>query len=84
MSNQEFQQINLDGEQVLARKVTLEDGTVQWRNKFGLALRQVEPINAKGKQEAAKEGGKGDAGVQSGDAKKRQARTRKGTEGKKP
>lgn len=84
MSNQEFQQINLDGEQVLARKVILEDGTVQWRNKFGLALNQVEPINAKGKQEAAKESGKGDAGIQSGDAKKRQTRTRKGTEGKKP
>lgn len=84
MSNQEFQQINLDGEQVLARKVTLEDGTVQWRNKFGLALGQVEPINVKGNQETGKEGGKGDAGVQGGDAKKRQARTRKGTEGKKP
>ena len=84
MSNQEFQQINLDGEQVLARKVTLEDGTVQWRNKFGLALGQVEPINGKKANQGGKEDQQGDAGVQGGDAKKRQARTRKGTEGKKP
>lgn len=44
MSNQEFQTINLNGEQVLARQVKLEDGTLQWRNKFGLALGQVEPV----------------------------------------
>jgi len=84
MSNQEFQQINLDGEQVLARKVILEDGTVQWRNKFGLALGQVEPINGKKANQSGKEDQQSDGGVQGGDAKKRQARTRKGTEGKKP
>ena len=84
MSNQEFQTINLNGEQVLARQVRLADGTLQWRNKFGLALGQVEPINGKGNVKAAKEGGQGNGGVQSGDAKKRQAGTGKGTQGKKP
>jgi hypothetical protein len=64
MSNQEFQTINLNGEQVLARQVKLDDGTLQWRNKFGLALSQVEPINAKGDQKAAKEDRKGNGGVQ--------------------
>ena len=84
MSNQEFQAINLNGEQVLARQVKLEDGTLQWRNKFGLALGQVEPINGKGDQKAAKEDRKGNGGVQGGEAKKRQAGTGKGTQGKKP
>lgn len=84
MSNQEFQTINLNGEQVLARQVKLADGTLQWRNKFGLALGQVEPINGKGNQKTGKEGGEGHGGVQGGEAKKRQAGSRKGTEGKKP
>lgn len=84
MSNQEFQTIDLNGEQVLARQVKLADGTLQWRNKFGLALGQVEPINGKGNVKAGKEGEQGDEGVQGGNAKKRQAGTRKGTEGKKP
>jgi hypothetical protein len=84
MSNQEFQTINLNGEQVLARQVKLDDGTLQWRNKFGLALSQVEPINGKGDQKAAKEDRKGNGGVQGGEAKKRQAGTGKGTQGKKP
>jgi hypothetical protein len=44
MSNQEFQTINLNGEQVLARQVKLEDGTLQWRNKFGIALKDVKPV----------------------------------------
>ena len=44
MSNQEFQTINLNGEQVLARQVKLADGTLQWRNKFGMALKNAEPI----------------------------------------
>jgi hypothetical protein len=84
MSNQEFQTINLNGEQVLARQVKLADGTLQWRNKFGLALGQVEPINGKAKQQAAKEGGEGNEGVQGGNVKKRQAGTGKGSQGKKP
>jgi len=84
MSNQEFQTINLNGEQVLARQVRLADGTLQWRNKFGLALGQVEPINGKGNVKAAKESGQGHVGVQGGDAKKRQTGTGKGTQGKKP
>jgi len=84
MSNQEFQTINLNGEQVLARQVKLADGTLQWRNKFGLALGQVEPINGKAKPQAAKEGGESDGGVQGGNAKKRQAGTGKGSQGKKP
>jgi hypothetical protein len=84
MSSQEFQTINLNGEQVLARQVRLEDGTLQWRNKFGLALGQVEPINGKGNQKAAVEGGDSNEGVQGGEAKKRQAGTGKGTKGKKP
>jgi hypothetical protein len=84
MSSQEFQTINLNGEQVLARQVRLADGTLQWRNKFGLALGQVESINAKAKQQAAKEGGEGDEGIQGGNAKKRQTGTGKGSQGKKP
>ena len=44
MSNQEFQAINLNGEQVLARQVRLDDGTLQWRNKFGMALKEEKPV----------------------------------------
>ena len=44
MSNQEFQAINLNGEQVIARQVKLEDGTLQWRNKFGMALKEEKPV----------------------------------------
>jgi len=44
MSNQEFQTINLNGELVLARQVKLEDGTLQWRNKFGMALKEEKPV----------------------------------------
>jgi len=35
----------LVGEQlILARKVTLDDGSVQYRNKFGMALDGATPV----------------------------------------
>ena len=35
----------LVGEQlILARKVTLDDGSVQYRNKFGMALDGAKPV----------------------------------------
>ena len=69
---------------MLARPFTLEDGSIQWRNKFGLALEGAEPVDGKGKPKAAKESGESAPRVQGGETKKRQTRTRKGTSGKKP
>ena len=68
---------------MLARPFTLEDGSIQWRNKFGLALEGAEPVDGKGKPKAAKESGESAPRVQGGETKKRQTRTRKGTSGKK-
>ena len=84
MSSQELQAVLVNGELMLARPFTLEDGGIQWRNKFGLALEGAEPVDGKGKPKAAKESGESAPRVQGGETKKRQTRTRKGTSGKKP
>jgi hypothetical protein len=44
MSDQEFQAVEVNGELMLARKFTLEDGSVQYRNKFGLAIEGAKPV----------------------------------------
>jgi hypothetical protein len=84
MSSQELQAVLVNDELMLARPFTLEDGSIQWRNKFGLALEGAQPVDGKGKPKAAKESGESAPRVQGGEAKKRQAGTGKGTQGKKP
>ena len=84
MSSQELQAVLVNDELMLARPFTLEDGSIQWRNKFGLALEGAQPVDGKSKPKAAKESGESAPRVQSGETKKRQARTRKGTSSKKP
>jgi len=69
---------------MLARPFTLEDGSIQWRNKFGLALEGAQPVDGKSKPKAAKESGESAPRVQGGETKKRQTGTGKGTQGKKP
>lgn len=44
MSNQELEAVLVNGELVLARQRTLEDGTVQYVNRFGLALEGAQPV----------------------------------------
>ena len=44
MSSQELQAVLVNDELVLARPFTLEDGSIQWRNKFGMALEGAKPV----------------------------------------
>lgn len=74
----------LMGDQLmLARKITLDDGSTQYRNKFGLALDGAKEVDGESKPKTAKSR-QSNAGVQGGDAPKRQSRTRKGAQSKKP
>lgn len=74
----------LVGDQLmLARKITLADGSTQYRNKFGLALDGAKEVNGESKPKTAKSR-QSNAGVQGGDAPKRQSRARKGAQSKKP
>ena len=74
----------LMGDQLmLARKITLDDGSTQYRNKFGLALDGAKEVDGESKPKTAKSR-QSNAGVQGGDAPKRQSRARKGAQSKKP
>ena len=44
MSSQELQAVLVNDELMLARVFTLEDGTIQYRNKFGMALEGAKPV----------------------------------------
>ena len=44
MSSQELQAVLVNDEQMLARPFMLEDGSIQWRNKFGMALKGAKPV----------------------------------------
>lgn len=44
MSSQELQAVLVNDELMLARPFTLEDGSIQWRNKFGMALEGAKPV----------------------------------------
>ena len=44
MSNDEQIAVTVNGELMLARQRTLEDGTVQYVNRFGLALKGAQPV----------------------------------------
>ena len=44
MSSQEPEAVLVNGELMLARKRTLEDGTVQYVNRFGLAIDGAQPV----------------------------------------
>jgi len=74
----------LVGDQLmLARKITLDDGSTQYRNKFGLALDGAKEVDGESKPKAAKSRQSNER-VQGGDAPKRQSRARKGAQSKKP
>lgn len=44
MSSDEQVAVTVNGELMLARKRTLEDGTVQYVNRFGLAVESAQPV----------------------------------------
>ena len=44
MSNQELEAVLVNGELMLARQCTLEDGSIQYVNRFGLALAGAQPV----------------------------------------
>ncbi len=44
MSSVEQVAVTVNGELMLARKRTLEDGTVQYVNRFGLAVEGAQPV----------------------------------------
>ena len=44
MSSQELQAVLVNDELMLARPFTLEDGSIQWRNKFGIAIEGAKPV----------------------------------------
>jgi hypothetical protein len=44
MSSQELQAVLVNDELMLARPFTLEDGSIQWRNKFGMAIEGAKPV----------------------------------------
>jgi hypothetical protein len=44
MSSDEQVAVMVNGELMLARQRTLEDGTVQYVNRFGLALEGAQPV----------------------------------------
>lgn len=44
MSSDEQVAVTVNGELMLARKRTLEDGTIQYVNRFGLALAGAQPV----------------------------------------
>ena len=49
MSNDEQVAVTVSGELMLARQRTLEDGTVQYVNRFGLAVQGAQPVQQKPK-----------------------------------
>ena len=44
MSSDEQVAVTVNGELMLARQRTLEDGTIQYVNRFGLALAGAQPV----------------------------------------
>lgn len=40
----DFEAVMVGDQLMLARKVTLADGSVQYRNKFGMALQGANPV----------------------------------------
>lgn len=44
MSSQELQAVLVNDELMLARPFTLEDGSIQWRNKFGMVIKGAKPV----------------------------------------
>lgn len=71
MSSDEQIAVTVNGELMLARKRTLEDGTVQYVNRFGLALEGAQPVQHEGVKAAP--------AVKATPAKKRQTKARKKT-----
>jgi len=43
LMSSDFEAVLVGEQLILARKVTLEDGSVQYRNKFGLAIEGAKP-----------------------------------------
>ena len=44
MSSDEQVAVTVNGELMLARQRTLEDGTIQYVNRFGLAVEGAQPV----------------------------------------
>ena len=44
MSSQELQAVLVNDEMMLARPFTLEDGSIQWRNRFGMVIEGAKPV----------------------------------------
>jgi hypothetical protein len=75
MSSQELQAVLVNDELMLARPFTLEDGSIQWRNKFGMALEGAKPVEQC--EPKLQEGIKAAPAIKASPAKKRQPRSRK-------
>ena len=44
LMSSDFEAVLVGEQLILARKVTLDDGSVQYRNKFGMALDGAKPV----------------------------------------
>ena len=71
MSNDEQVAVTVNGELMLARQRTLEDGTFQYVNRFGLEVKGAQPVQHEGVKAAP--------AVKATPAKKRQTKARKKT-----
>lgn len=81
----DWTEVTIGGVAVIARLQKVEDGSIQWVDQSGLALKQTDCMtHAKENDESRQESSKDNGRVQARDTQHRQTRTRQRTESKKP